>query len=165
MQSVTEKLDRTSVSVSPEKAEAESFLKSLLNKSLRIHTTDSRMFIGTFKCTDTHTNVVLALTYEYRQPSHQKLAEAAAAAANSRSDSVKADMTSRYLGLVVIPDPLAVHRSRELLGDVWINCEKPYPIHHPYTEVVYLGDVERRPLKALQEAYWRTQREKLSDED
>lgn len=29
-----------------------SFLKSLINKTLRIHTTDSRMFIGTFKCTD-----------------------------------------------------------------------------------------------------------------
>lgn len=36
-----------------EKAEAETFLKSLLNKNLRIYTTDGRLFIGTFKCTDT----------------------------------------------------------------------------------------------------------------
>lgn len=35
-----------------EKAGAESLLKSLINKTLRIHTTDSRMFVGTFKCTD-----------------------------------------------------------------------------------------------------------------
>ncbi len=34
------------------KAEAEYFLKSLINKTLRIHTTDSRMFVGSFKCTD-----------------------------------------------------------------------------------------------------------------
>ncbi|EMR69792.1 putative lsm domain-containing protein [Eutypa lata UCREL1] len=66
-----------------EKAEAEAFLKSLVNRTLRIHTTDSRMFVGTFKCTD------------------PKLAEAAAADPNS--ETVTADMTSRYLGLVVIP--------------------------------------------------------------
>ncbi|KAI0837508.1 Sm-like ribonucleoprotein [Hypoxylon sp. FL0890] len=86
-----------------EKEEAETFLKSLLNKNLRIETTDGRLFIGTFKCTDTHSNVVLSLTYEYRQPSQQKLAEAAAAAASSGLVKVAADMTSRYLGLVVIP--------------------------------------------------------------
>ncbi|OTA64160.1 Sm-like ribonucleo protein [Hypoxylon sp. EC38] len=86
-----------------EKEEAEAFLKSLLNKNLRIETTDGRLFIGTFKCTDAHSNVVLSLTYEYRQPSQQKLAEAAAAATSSGSAKVTADMTSRYLGLVVIP--------------------------------------------------------------
>ncbi|KAI0015859.1 hypothetical protein F4780DRAFT_761963 [Xylariomycetidae sp. FL0641] len=104
MESVTDQLRRASVeSTSLEKPEAESFLKSLINKNLRIHTTDGRMFIGTFKCTDTHSNVVLSLTYEYRQPSPQKLAEAAAAAARLGQDTVKADVTSRYLGLVVVP--------------------------------------------------------------
>ncbi|KAI1392764.1 uncharacterized protein F4822DRAFT_425971 [Hypoxylon trugodes] len=89
----------------PVKEEADTFLKSLINKNLRIYTTDGRLFIGTFKCTDTHSNVVLSLTYEYRQPSQQKLAEAAAAAAAAGSGqaTVTADMTSRYLGLVVIP--------------------------------------------------------------
>ncbi|KAI1408960.1 Sm-like ribonucleoprotein [Hypoxylon sp. FL1857] len=86
-----------------EKEEAETFLKSLLNKNLRVETTDGRLFIGTFKCTDTHSNVVLSLTYEYRQPSQQKLAEAAAAAVSSGFSKVAADMTSRYLGLVVVP--------------------------------------------------------------
>ncbi|KAI1774721.1 Sm-like ribonucleoprotein [Hypoxylon cercidicola] len=85
------------------KAEAEEFLKSLLNKNLRVYTTDGRLFIGTFKCTDTHSNIVLSLAYEYRQPSQQKLAEAAAASAESGKSTVAADMPSRYLGLVVIP--------------------------------------------------------------
>ncbi|KAI1800475.1 hypothetical protein F4811DRAFT_556771 [Daldinia bambusicola] len=85
-------------------AEAEAFLKSLLGKNLRIYTTDGRIFIGTFKCTDTHSNIVLALTYEYREPSQQKVAEAkAAASSGSGADKVALDMTSRYLGLVVVP--------------------------------------------------------------
>lgn len=36
----------------PDKEAAQSFLQSLLNKKLRIHTTDERMFWGDFKCTD-----------------------------------------------------------------------------------------------------------------
>ena len=43
---------------------------------------------------------MLAQTHEYRSPSPRKLAEAAAA---DPTGAVKADMTSRYLGLVVIP--------------------------------------------------------------
>lgn len=35
-----------------DKDEARGFLESLLNKQLRIHTTDERMFWGEFKCTD-----------------------------------------------------------------------------------------------------------------
>lgn len=35
-----------------DKDEAHDYLSSLLNQSLRIHTTDGRMFRGTFKCTD-----------------------------------------------------------------------------------------------------------------
>lgn len=34
------------------KAEGQDFLESLLNRKLRIHTTDERMFWGDFKCTD-----------------------------------------------------------------------------------------------------------------
>lgn len=33
--------------------EAVQYLESLLGRTLRIHTTDTRMFVGTFKCTDT----------------------------------------------------------------------------------------------------------------
>ncbi len=47
--------------------------------------------------------MVLAHTYEYRQPSPQKLAEIAEQAAADRTGRVTMDMTSRYLGLVVVP--------------------------------------------------------------
>ncbi|KAH8682435.1 hypothetical protein BX600DRAFT_44378 [Xylariales sp. PMI_506] len=83
------------------KAEAETYLQSLIGKTLRIYTTDSRLFVGTFKCTDPNSNIVLSLTHEYRQPSPQKLAEAVARM--GASETVRADMTSRYLGLVVVP--------------------------------------------------------------
>lgn len=53
MQAVAEQLDRATMNEAPTKAEAEAYLKSLINKTLRIHATDGRMFIGTFKCTDT----------------------------------------------------------------------------------------------------------------
>lgn len=32
--------------------EATEFLSSMLGQQLRIHTTDTRMFVGDFKCTD-----------------------------------------------------------------------------------------------------------------
>ena len=35
-----------------ESSEAETYLNSLINKTLRVYATDSRMFVGTFKCTD-----------------------------------------------------------------------------------------------------------------
>ncbi|KAK6219431.1 hypothetical protein LQW54_002163 [Pestalotiopsis sp. IQ-011] len=72
--------------VDSSKAEAESYLESLINKTLRVYTADSRLFVGTFKCTD--------------PPSQQKLLEAAA---SLESDTLRAEMTSRYLGLVVVP--------------------------------------------------------------
>lgn len=40
------------MSLAEEKVEAEYFIRSLINKTLRIQTKDSRMFVGTFKCTD-----------------------------------------------------------------------------------------------------------------
>jgi hypothetical protein len=45
-------------------------------------------------------NIVLSHTYEYRQPSSRERAKAQEEADGT---SVKVDMTSRYLGLVVIP--------------------------------------------------------------
>ncbi|KAI2602249.1 Sm-like ribonucleoprotein [Hypoxylon sp. NC1633] len=99
----TEKAAEKTAEETADKTEAVAFLKSLLNKNLRISTTDGRLFIGTFKCTDTHSNVVLSLTYEYRQPSQQKLAEAAASSTALGKGTVTADMTSRYLGLIVVP--------------------------------------------------------------
>lgn len=103
-----------------EEKEARDYLATLLNKNIRISTTDGRMFRGAFKCTDPvrgpltvfqkdmyvltqrtqDTNVVLAQTYEYRQPSQRQREEATEKASDG---SVTLDMTSRFLGLVVVP--------------------------------------------------------------
>lgn len=84
------------------KPEAESYLKSLLNKTLRITTTDTRMFLGEFKCTDSDRNVILSRTYEYRLPAPPTpLSTSPAQIAGG--DKILLDMTSRYLGLVVVP--------------------------------------------------------------
>lgn len=40
------------VTVNREKETAEAYLQSLINKTLRVYTTDARLFVGTFKCTD-----------------------------------------------------------------------------------------------------------------
>ncbi|KAL2161552.1 hypothetical protein VTH06DRAFT_8114 [Thermothelomyces fergusii] len=89
-----------------QKEEAASFLRSLLNKNFRVTTTDSRMFWGTFKCTDPESNIILQHTYEYRYPSAKQVSAAAAGTGDGQSrdqSKVRVDMTSRYLGLVVIP--------------------------------------------------------------
>ena len=57
---------------------------------------------------------MLAYTYEYRQPSSKKVSEVAAAKASD--ELVKLDMTSRYLGLVVIPGHHIVKMQVELFA-------------------------------------------------
>ncbi|KAM0556666.1 hypothetical protein ACHAPJ_005724 [Fusarium lateritium] len=79
---------------------AREYLASILNKNLRVYTSDGRLFWGALKCTDPDKNIVLAHTYEYRQPSSK---EREKAAEKADGNTVKVDMTSRYLGLVVIP--------------------------------------------------------------
>lgn len=106
-----------------DKDEARQFLSSILNRNLRVITTDGRMFWGSFKCTDAvchpptpytnaglsadcfliqDKNIVLANTYEYRQPSMRQQNEAAE---DASIGTVSLDMRSRYLGLVVVPGP------------------------------------------------------------
>ncbi|KAG0645582.1 LSM domain-containing [Hyphodiscus hymeniophilus] len=68
-----------------EKSQAEDYLRSLLNKTLRVTTSDTRMFLGEFKCTDSVS------------PAAQS------SGSDSTLETVKLDMTSRYLGLVVVP--------------------------------------------------------------
>ncbi|KAI9733008.1 MAG: hypothetical protein M1834_003551 [Cirrosporium novae-zelandiae] len=80
------------------------FLASLLGKHLRVHTTDTRMFIGDFKCTDQDCNIILSGTHEYRHPSPSAIAKAAAEQQQGgSSESFRLDMTSRYMGMVVVP--------------------------------------------------------------
>ncbi|KAL1966629.1 hypothetical protein VTN77DRAFT_4040 [Rasamsonia byssochlamydoides] len=78
------------------------YLQSLLGRTLRVHTTDTRMFVGTFKCTDTDRNIILAGTYEYRFPSPSAV-KAAAETTSTDTGKIKVDMTSRLIGLVVVP--------------------------------------------------------------
>lgn len=85
-----------------EKAEAAAFLESLLGKTLHITILDGRLFTGIFKCTDNESNVILANAFEYRMPS-KAAEEKALAEVAATGKPAKADMTSRFVGLIVIP--------------------------------------------------------------
>ncbi|MCJ1459195.1 hypothetical protein MMC28_009572 [Mycoblastus sanguinarius] len=99
---------------------ASEYLSTLLNKKLRVYTNDSRMFLGDFKCTDNvghaaisarqpidsaqERNIILSQAFEYRQPAPNALKTAAEACSTpSAATTVKVDMTSRFLGLIVVP--------------------------------------------------------------
>ncbi|KAI1977230.1 hypothetical protein LOZ51_000432 [Ophidiomyces ophidiicola] len=92
-------------------AQAVAELEALLGRTLVVHTTDTRLFAGSFKCTDADRNIILANTYEYRYPTAAALSEAAARQSPDREgmttsgsgSSVTANMTSRFIGLVVVP--------------------------------------------------------------
>lgn len=118
------------------KQDASDFLQSLLNKNLRVTTTDGRMFIGGFKCTDSESNVVLKHTYEYRHPTAQRQAEelaAVTAATATSAPTVKMDMTSRYLGLVVVPGKHIVKIEVEEFVSQMRKPKRPAsgPVHGP----------------------------------
>ncbi|KAK5163149.1 uncharacterized protein LTR77_010933 [Saxophila tyrrhenica] len=85
-------------------AQATAYLTSLLNKTLHIHISDGRMFVGQLKCTDNERNIILAMTHEYRQPSKKDVERAAAEhEASEKAGKVKVDMKKRFVGLVVVP--------------------------------------------------------------
>ncbi|KIW42621.1 uncharacterized protein PV06_06153 [Exophiala oligosperma] len=85
-----------------EQAEAAQFLESLLGKTLHVTAPDGRLFTGTFRCTDKDSNIILSSTFEYRMPS--KTVEAAAIGKlKSTGQASRSDMTSRFVGLIVVP--------------------------------------------------------------
>jgi len=85
-------------------AAAESYLAGYLNRTLHIHITDGRMFVGQMKCTDNERNIILASTQEYRQPSKQDIELAALRhEEKAASGNVQVDMKKRFVGLIVIP--------------------------------------------------------------
>ncbi|MCJ1333809.1 hypothetical protein MMC10_010509 [Thelotrema lepadinum] len=86
----------------PEKTAAKEYLASLLNKQLFIHATDERIFAGEFKCTDNECNIILSHAYEYRHPT-SKAVETAAKTKGKDAATLKLDMTSRFMGLIVVP--------------------------------------------------------------
>ena len=97
------------------------YLQSLLSKRLCVYTDDSRMFYGDFKCTDNviyplwmplrpttkvaqECNIILSQSYEYRQPPPNAVKAAAESSSETSSTAtLKVDMTSRFLGLIVVP--------------------------------------------------------------
>ncbi|KAJ5748588.1 uncharacterized protein N7511_010284 [Penicillium nucicola] len=84
------------------------YLERLLGRSLRIHTTDTRMFTGLFKCTDADRNIILANSFEYRMPTTSAVEAAVSESGHTggseaKSATVKVNMTSRLIGLIVIP--------------------------------------------------------------
>ncbi|CAI4218587.1 unnamed protein product [Parascedosporium putredinis] len=84
--------------------EARDYLSSLINKYLRVTSTDGRIFWGQFRCIDPDRNIILSQTFEYRQPSVQKRIDAVdAQTSGEASGKVKLPMTSRFMGLVVVP--------------------------------------------------------------
>ncbi|KAL4936414.1 hypothetical protein BDV06DRAFT_93531 [Aspergillus oleicola] len=103
-----------------DETQAVQYLESLIGKTLRVHATDTRVFVGTFKCTDAARNIILANTHEYRYPTTAAVRDAAlkVEAAASEADkeiqaqtqnlvketqNLKLNMTSRFIGLVVVP--------------------------------------------------------------
>lgn len=99
---------------------ATEYLQTLLNKKLCVYTNDSRMFYGDFKCTDNASqfvykpyaaanasqecNIILSQSYEYRQPTPNALKAASESSSETSSTAtLKVDMTSRFLGLIVVP--------------------------------------------------------------
>lgn len=112
-----------STTVSP--TQAITYLTQFIGRNLRVHVTDKRMFIGQMKCTDKVSssrpqspsspppttqkpnlskkqdrNIILALTHEYRPPSEAAIRAVIAA---SGDPSVQLPLSSRYVGLVVVP--------------------------------------------------------------
>lgn len=80
------------------------YLQTLLNKKLCVYTNDSRMFYGDFKCTDNECNIILSQSHEYREPSPNAVKAAVESSSGiSSTATLKVDMTSRFLGLIVVP--------------------------------------------------------------
>ncbi|MCJ1396582.1 hypothetical protein MMC18_009473 [Xylographa bjoerkii] len=102
---------------SMEVEQAKSYLHSLLNRVLHIYTTDNRMFVGEFKCTDNDRNIILAFAHEYRIPAPPSTSSIisptpASAAENPTADpsgsatTVTLDLSPpRHVGLIVVPGP------------------------------------------------------------
>ncbi|KAL5341235.1 hypothetical protein BJX70DRAFT_395958 [Aspergillus crustosus] len=86
--------------------QAVQYLESLIGQTLRVHATDSRIFVGLFKCTDATRNIILANTHEYRYPTTAAVRDVASNAAPESPEETpnfKVNMTSRFIGLVVVP--------------------------------------------------------------
>ncbi|KAF2432018.1 hypothetical protein EJ08DRAFT_586398 [Tothia fuscella] len=85
-------------------------LSTYLSRTIRVHTTDSRIFVGQMKCTDRECNIVLGLAQEYRPPPDSVLQTKAVeqgigsgSGSGSGIAKLNVQFSSRYVGLVVVP--------------------------------------------------------------
>ncbi|MCJ1287948.1 hypothetical protein MMC26_007300 [Xylographa opegraphella] len=98
--------------------QAKAYLGSLLNRVFHIYTTDNRMFVGEFKCTDNDRNIILSSAHEYRIPALPSAAstiissnptsagDTSATDAHGDLQTVTLDLSPpRYIGLIVVPGP------------------------------------------------------------
>lgn len=78
------------------------YLDSLLNKTLHLHTSDGRVFVGQMKCTDNELNIILSMTYEYRRSvAGGDVVGSTTPAGNAEGEG--GAMKKRFVGLVVVP--------------------------------------------------------------
>ncbi|GAB7338367.1 hypothetical protein MBLNU457_4667t1 [Dothideomycetes sp. NU457] len=88
---------------------ATQYLTSLLNRTLRIHTSDSRIFVGQMKCTDRERNVILGMTHELRWPGggppqlEEEAEREVGDEVGKEGGRNKQEMLRRFVGLVVVP--------------------------------------------------------------
>ncbi|KAJ5765429.1 hypothetical protein N7520_004988 [Penicillium odoratum] len=86
--------------------QAVQYLEGLIGRQLRVYATDSRIFVGIFKCTDADRNIILANSFEYRLPSPSAVQAAADSwekDSGAQSATLKVNMTHRLIGLIVVP--------------------------------------------------------------
>ncbi|KAL4910893.1 hypothetical protein BDW74DRAFT_3350 [Aspergillus multicolor] len=108
-----------------DETKAVQYLESLIGRTLRVHATDTRVFVGLFKCTDAARNIILANTHEYRYPTTAAVQDAASNAASESAQDLqklKLNMTSRFIGLVVVPGQ---HITRIELEEIPQNWKAP----------------------------------------
>src|SRR5215469_8928550 len=102
------------MSTAPTDPSPQEFLSQYLGKTLRIHTSDNRIFVGQMKCTDRvsgsnilgsvflvtnnvqECNIILSLTQEYRPPSEAVIKDVA-----EKAGTVNPQLSflNRYVGL------------------------------------------------------------------
>lgn len=105
---------------SPEVAEAIRYIEAFLGKTFHINCRDGRLFVGTFKCVDNENNIILSTAHEYRMPTEKAQRRAETELEAGRGNG-RADMTSRFVGLIVVP-------GKEITK---IELEEPRPLQVP----------------------------------
>lgn len=80
------------------------YLTALLNRTLHVHASDGRIFVGQLKCTDRERNIVLAMTQEFRQPTATDLElPLSHRSTGFVNEAARPGMRKRFVGLIVVP--------------------------------------------------------------